>query len=160
MISKYNSFLSELLLERAINESILYYSPDLRKIINKIDSEISLDLRSSETDDIKADITFVDLDKEGYLSFSTMRNAKKNIIDKFPHLDYVDTKVDKDLSDELFDLDKRGSSRASGVSTKSRSQITIGKFINKLFPGKYNDKQREDFVNSFKAALFKALYNK
>ena len=155
MISKYNSFLSELLLERAINESILYYSPDLRKIINKIDSDIALDLRRSETDDIKADITFVDLDKEGYLSFSTMRNAKKNIIEKFPHLDYVDTKVDKALSDELFDLDKRGSSRASGVSTKSRSQITIGKFINKLFPNKYNDKQREDFVNSFKAALVK-----
>jgi len=155
MISKYNSFLSELLLERAINESILYYSPDLRKIINKIDSDITLDLRKSETTDIKPDVTFVDLDQEGYLSFSTMRNAKKNIIEKFPHLDYVDTKVDKDLSDELFDLDKRGSSRASGVSTKSRSQITIGKFINKLFPGKYNDKQREDFVNSFKAALVK-----
>ena len=155
MISKYNSFLSELLLERAINESILYYSPDLRKIINKIDSDIALDLRKSETTDIKPDVTFVDLDQEGYLSFSTMRNAKKNIIDKFPHLDYVDTKVDKDLADELFDLDKRGSSRASGVSTKSRSQITIGKFINKLFPGKYNDKQREDFVNSFKAALVK-----
>jgi hypothetical protein len=155
MISKYNSFLSELLLERAINESILYYSPDLRKIINKIDSDIALDLRRSETSDIKPDVTFVDLDQEGYLSFSTMRNAKKNIIDKFPHLDYVDTKVDKDLADELFDLDKRGSSRASGVSTKSRSQIGIGKFINKLFPGKYNDKQREDFVNSFKAALVK-----
>jgi hypothetical protein len=155
MISKYNSFLSELLLERAINESILYYSPDLRKIINKIDSDIALDLRKSETTDIKPDVTFVDLDQEGYLSFSTMRNAKKNIIDKFPHLDYVDTKVDKDLADELFDLDKRGSSRASGVSTKSRSQIGIGKFINKLFPGKYNDKQREDFVNSFKAALVK-----
>ena len=51
MISKYNSFLSELLLERAINESILYYSPDLRKIINKIDSDIDLDLRRSETSD-------------------------------------------------------------------------------------------------------------
>jgi DICT domain-containing protein len=65
MISKYNSFLSELLLERAINESILYYSPDLRKIIKKIDSDISLDLIKSETTDIKADITFVDLDQEG-----------------------------------------------------------------------------------------------
>jgi len=155
MISKYNSFLSELLLERAINESILYYSPDLRKIINKIGSDISLDLLKSETTDIKPDITFVDLDKEGYLSFSTMRNAKKNIIEKFPHIDDIDTKVDRALADELFDLDKRGSSRSSGVSTKSRSQIGIGKFINKLFPNKYNDKQREDFVNSFKAALIK-----
>jgi hypothetical protein len=138
MISKYNSFLSELLLERAINESILYYSPDLRKIINKIGSDISLDLIKAETTDIKADITFVDLDQEGYLSFSTMRNAKKNIIEKFPHIDDIDTKVDRALADELFDLDKRGSSRASGVSTKSRSQIGIGKFINKLFPNKYN----------------------
>ena len=155
MIYKYNSFRVDLLLEKAINESILYYSPDLRKIINKIDSDIALDLRRSETDDIKSDITFVDLDKEGYLSFSTMRNAKKNIIEKFPHLDDIDTSVNKELADELFDLDKRGSSRASGVSTKSRSQITIGKFINKLFPNKYNDKQREDFVNSFKAALIK-----
>ena len=118
MISKYNSFLSELLLERAINESILYYSPDLRKIINKIDSDIALDLRRSETSDIKPDVTFVDLDQEGYLSFSTMRNAKKNIVEKFPHLDDIDTSVNKELADELFDLDKRGSSRASGVSTK------------------------------------------
>lgn len=156
MISKYNSFLSELLLERAINESILYYSPDLRKIINKIGSDISLDLIKAEATDIKPDITFVDLDKEGYLSFSTMRNAKKNIIEKFPHIDDIDTKVDRALADELFDLDKRGSSRASGVSTKSRSQISIGKFINKLFPDKYNDKQREEFVNSFKATLVKA----
>lgn len=155
MIYKYNSFRVDLLLEMAINESILYYSPELRKVINKLDSDIGNDLLDSETKDIKPDITFVDLDQEGYLSFSTMRNAKKTIVDKFPHLDYVDTKVDRDLADELFDLDKRGSSRASGVSTKSRNQITIGKFINKLFPGKYSDKEKEDFVNSFKAVLSK-----
>ena len=77
---------------------------ELRKIINKIDSDIALDLRKSETNDIKPDVTFVDLDQEGYLSFSTMRNAKKNIIEKFPHLDYVDTTVDKDLADDMEGL--------------------------------------------------------
>lgn len=154
MILKYNSFSVDFLLENIINESIIYYSPELRKVLNRIkDIEISKDLIGVESTDIKPDITFVDLDKEGYLSFSTMRNAKKTIVDKFPHLDYIDTRPDQDLADELFDLDKRGSSSASGVTQKSRNSVAIGRFINKLFPGKYNDKDREEFVNSFKASI-------
>jgi len=154
MILKYNSFSVDFLLENIINESIIYYSPELRKVLNRIkDIEISKDLIGVESTDIKPDITFVDLDKEGYLSFSTMRNAKKTIVDKFPHLDYIDTRPDQDMADELFDLDKRGSSRASGVTQKSRNSVAIGRFINKLFPGKYNDKDREEFVNSFKASI-------
>ena len=154
MILKYNSFSVDFLLENIINESIIYYSPELRKVLNRIkDIEISKDLIGVESTDIKPDITFVDLDKEGYLSFSTMRNAKKTIVDKFPHLDYIDTRPDQDMADELFDLDKRGSSSASGVTQKSRNSVAIGRFINKLFPGKYNDKDREEFVNSFKASI-------
>ena len=154
MILKYNSFSVDFLLENIINESIIYYSPELRKVLNRIkDIEISKDLIGVESTDIKPDITFVDLDKEGYLSFSTMRNAKKTIVDKFPHLDYIDTRPDQDMADQLFDLDKRGSSSASGVTQKSRNSVAIGRFINKLFPGKYNDKDREEFVNSFKASI-------
>ena len=82
-----------------------------------------------------------------------MRNAKKLIVDKFPHLDFIDTRVDKDIADELFDLDKRGSSRKTEVTTKSRNSVSLGKFVNKLLPGKYSDKDREDFVNSFKASI-------
>jgi hypothetical protein len=48
-----------------------------------------------------------------------------------------------------------GSDLSAGIFTKSRNEIGLGRFVNKLFPGKYNDKQREDFVNSFKAALVK-----
>ena len=154
MIYKYNSFRVDLLLEKAINESILYYSPELRKVINKLDSDIGNALLDSEATDIKPDITFVDLDQEGYLSFTTMRNAKKHIVDKFSHLTDIDTEpIPFHLSDELFDLDRKGSPNATGITTKSRNQIGIGKFINKLFPGKYNDKEKEDFVNSFKAVL-------
>jgi hypothetical protein len=39
------------------------------------------------------------------------------------------------------------------VYTKSRNSLRIGRFINKVFPGKYNDKQIEEFVNKFKAAI-------
>ena len=73
MILKYNSFSVDFLLENIINESIIYYSPELRKVLNRIkDIEISKDLIGVESTDIKPDITFVHLDKEGYLSFSTM----------------------------------------------------------------------------------------
>ena len=40
MISKYNNFI----LERALNESTLYVSPEILKRLQKIDSEISNDL--------------------------------------------------------------------------------------------------------------------
>ena len=154
MLQRYVSFSDDFLLESIINESIIYYSPELRKIFNRMKSNsIAINLLEVEATDVKPDITFVDLDKEGYLQFSTMRNAKKAIVDQFPHLDYIDTKPDKDIADELFSLDKRGATRATGVSTKSRNSVSIGKFVNKIFPGKYNDKDREDFVNSFKASI-------
>lgn len=158
MLNKYQSFIENYFLESIINESIIYYSPDLRKVITKLSktNSIAQDLLSVETTDIKPDITFVDLDKEGYLSFSTMRNAKKNITDKFPHIDWIDTKVDIGIADELWSLDKRGSSRATGLYTKSRNQVGIGKFVNKIFPNKYNDKEREEFVNSFKSTIEKS----
>lgn len=155
MLYKYHNFNENLFLEKLINESIFYYSPDVRRVLAKISktNTIAKDIMSIETVDIKPDITFVDLDKEGYLSFSTMRNAKKNIVDKFSHLDYIDTKPDVDLADELWSLDKRGSERATGVYSKSRNQVAIGKFVNKLFPDKYSDKEREEFVNLFKSTI-------
>lgn len=156
-LKKFNNFSEDRLLESVINESIIYFSPDLRKIFSKMKSDsIAQNLLSIEATDIKPDITFVDLGKEGYLGFSTMRNAKKVITDKFPHLDYIDNKVDQDMADELFHLDKVGSSRATGVTTKSRNEVSLGKFVNKILPGKYSDKDRESFVNLFKATIEKS----
>jgi len=151
---KYNNFLENLILENILNESIIYLSPDLKTNLKKLkDNEIAKDILSSEGQDIKADITFVDLDKEGYFSFSTMRNAKKIIMDKYPTIDYLDTSPDVHTANDLWSLDKRGSERATGVYTRSRNPVSIGKFVNKLFPGKYSDKDREDFVNKFKSII-------
>jgi len=164
MISKYNSFIVDMLLEKAINESFLYYSPNVRKALSRIKgNDIATELLGSEGTDVKPDMTFIDLGKEGYFSFITMRNAKPLITAKYPNTDWsinIDTKPMPDpetYSNDLheFDMDSDRSD-ASGVFKKSRNEVGLGRFVNKLFPGKYNSKQVEEFVNSFKASLEKA----
>lgn len=155
LINKYSEFSEGFILDKMIKESIFYYSPDIRKILAKLSPKnaIAKDIMSIETEDIKPDITFIDLDTEGFLSFSTMRNAKKIITDKFPNLDYVDVKPDVDMADSLWELDKSGN--GSGLFKKSRNPLAIGKLVNKLFPKKYSDKEREEFVNLFKSTIGK-----
>jgi hypothetical protein len=154
MISKYNKFREELLLESLVNESFLYYSPNLRKLISKIGGDISDSLISSEYTDIKPDITFVDIDKEGYLSFITMRNAAKTLNNKYPHVE--EERWSKDVLNSAYANSIWMSHENGGsddVYKKSRNSIKIGKFINKLFTGKYKDKDIEEFVNKFKATI-------
>lgn len=163
MISKYNSFTLDLLLEKAINESFLYYSPNVRKALSRIKSnDIASSLLGSEGTDVKPDMTFIDLGKEGYFSFITMRNAKPLINTRYPNLEWaekIETEAMPDVtaySDELHELDDTESGRGSGVFKKSRNEVGLGRFVNKLFPGKYSSKDVEEFVNSFKASLEKA----
>jgi hypothetical protein len=160
MINRYNKFKEDLLLENLINESLLYYSPNVRKVINKIAKDPSIgdianDLISSEKTDVKPDVTFIDLDKEGYLSFITMRNAAKILHTQWPH-----SRTEEDWSNNLIydgDLNSIWREHERGIENdvykKSRNSIKIGKLINKLLPGKYNDKQIEEFVNKFKATI-------
>ena len=164
MISKYNSFSLDLLLEKAINESFMYYSPDVRKVLTRIKTnDIASELLNSEGTDVKPDMTFIDLGKEGYFSFITMKNAKPLILAKYPELDWsinIDNKPIPSnglhfIHTKIFhDLDMTGD--GSGVFTKSRNEVGLGRFVNKLFPGKYNSKQVEEFVNSFKSSLEKS----
>lgn len=163
MISKYNSFTLDLLLEKAINESFLYYSPKVRKALSRIKSnDIATELLGSEGTDVKPDMTFIDLGKEGYFSFITMRNAKPLIAARYPNLEWADNIETQsmpdfvDYSNELHELDTEDQSRGTGIFTKSRNEVGLGRFVNKIFPGKYNSKEVEEFVNSFKASLDKA----
>jgi hypothetical protein len=163
MISKYNSFIVDMLLEKAINESFLYYSPNVRKALSRIKgNDIATELLGSEGTDVKPDMTFIDLGKEGYFSFITMRNAKPLMVAKYPNTDWsinIDNKPMPDpenYSNDLHEFDIAGGEDASGVFTKSRNEVGLGRFVNKLFPGKYNSKQIEEFINSFKAILEKA----
>ena len=125
MISKYNSFIVDMLLEKAINESFLYYSPNVRKALSRIKgNDIATELLGSEGTDVKPDMTFIDLGKEGYFSFITMRNAKPLLLTSYPTMDWAE-KVDIEkmpdpemYSNELHELDDIESARGSGVFKK------------------------------------------
>jgi hypothetical protein len=149
VLSKYNNFIENKLLESIIQESIIYFTPPLRKILKGIESDISKDLLDSEATNVKPDITFVDFDKDDYLTFSTMRNIKKLILQYHPHLEYIDERPNIHIINSIWDA--QISNFVAPVFKKSRSQIKIGRLINRLFPGKYSDKEIENFINQFKA---------
>jgi hypothetical protein len=159
MIFKYNSFTENILLENVVNESILYFSPPFRKMMVKLSKSniIASDILKEEGIDIKPDITFIDIDKDdGYLSFNTMRNGKKFIMDVYPGVDNIDTKPSIIINDRVYKVDQQMDSDSTGTYNKSRGQVKLGKFVNKLFPDKYNDKQVEEFVNLFKSTIEKS----
>lgn len=150
----YDEFILESQLD-LILESIVYLSPPLRKTLKKVKSEIAEDILQIELQNIKDDITLIDLDKNpGYISFTTAKNAKKNLEIKFPQKIYGDVytmfdEVPRSIAaNNLYDLQ-------NDIWTKSRSPLRIGRLINKLFPNKYSSTQIEDFTNKFKAALEK-----
>ena len=144
---KYSQFLEKVIFD-LVNESRVYFSPELKKYLELINNDISKDLINMEGEDIKPDMTFVNLDKEGYFSFITMKNASKLIQNKYPNMtNFGDEKSMASasiLSDPSYD---------PGLYTNSRNPIKIGRFINSVFPGKYTSKQVEEFVNQFKASI-------
>ncbi len=150
---KYEEFILESQLQ-LISESIIYYSPKLKKVLNKIGDDIAKDLLELEFKDIKDDITFIDLsDREGYISFSTSKDVKKNLNIKYPESDYPHLY-------DLFDVPKERLAQnlwelENDTWIKSRNPLRIGRFINKVLPGKYNAKQLEDFSSKLKASLIK-----
>lgn len=150
---KYNHFRENLILESIINETYIYFAPPFQKILNKIkDNEIAQELLKIKSTDIEADITFVNIDRPGYLSFTTAKNAANNLSKIWPvepELWFSRVLGNKDL-DNIWQKHIEGD---SDVYTKSRNSSRIGRFINTLFPGKFNNKQLEEFINKFKAAI-------
>ena len=159
MIKEYPIFFQEILFEKIINESIVYYSPNFLNILQKISdkgNKIAKELINYQGQDSKQDITFIDIDKkDGYLSFITMKNAVKLIEPIYPHIvngdNSFNVKYNKLIADGLWEAEK--SDRPTGVYSKSRNQIKVGKIVNKLLPGKFNDEQIEEFVNIFKSVV-------
>lgn len=146
MIKNYSKFKEDILFENMISESIVYFSPELRKMLGKINSEVSKELLSAEGENIKKDITFIDIDnREGYVTFKTMRNVEK-ALDKYPISSSargIPTSFNKHASDYLYSI--------SCLSwTETRSPVGIGRLVNSILPGKFNSKEIEDFTNKFK----------
>lgn len=154
MISKYKNFI----LERALNESTLYVSPELLKRLRKIDSKIAKDLIAQLGKDIKPDATFLDeSDKEGELSFITMRNAIKKLSDIYGDDDFVKSLEQPSVDTFAINISNMLKINEPGFWTQSRNPIKIGRFIRQVFPGKYSDVDIEKFVNEFKSSDEKDL---
>jgi hypothetical protein len=168
MINKYNDFI----LEKLLNESVIFYAPPFKKVLNKLSSEpISKTLLDTERTDIKPDITFVNLDKEGYVSFTTMKNSKKILADRFSDVfdeEGLENTLNNDplIGDDIWNLHSgantirnesplknRGSLNDADPYEKARNPIKLGRFINNIFPGKFTAREVEEFVNKFKSTL-------
>ncbi len=160
MLHKFNQFSEELLLESTINESIIYFSPKMREQLNRVNNDISKKLLELEGQDIpNVDVTFIDCDVEGNVTFITMANAIKLIKDKYPEATNADLDVsgNKQVADYVYlnDMNAKSYGRANGdtgVYIKSRNTIKIGKLVNKVFKGTLKASEVENFVNDFKAS--------
>lgn len=161
MIKNFKQFSSEFIFESVINESIVYFSPRMREQLVQIDSNISKRLLELEGTDVKnVDVTFIDSDRDGNVTFITMPNAMKLIKAKYPAATNADLDVsgDKQVADYVFandmnSLDLGYSNGDTGVYIKSRNTIKIGKLVNRLFKGTLSNAEVEKFVNDFKSSI-------
>ena len=146
---------SDLLLESALNESVLYFSPPLRDKLKSIDSDISKKLLELEGTDVTSDVTFVDIvddDSEAIVSFMSMKQALTKIKNTYPDATNADLQANPNITvnDSLYANDLRY--RNSKVyNSDSRNTIKVGKFIKKVL-GNLLDIEVERFVNSFKTS--------
>lgn len=156
MLYDYSSFKSQLILE-SLNESVVYYAPPLTNALKSLKNPIAQDLLAIRGVDIKPDVTFIDIDKEGYLSFSTMKNGLKQLVDKYPeyaeggHSD-LSKRINQRIVNLLYGEEK--TYKNIHLFSKSRNPVKVGRLINTLLPGKYSAKEIEDFVNQFKAVAY------
>jgi len=156
MIRKFNEHNNhtDLLLEKMINESVLYFSEPLRdKLVNlSRSSEIATKLLELEGTDVHSDVTFVDLSKEvGLLTFMAMDKAVAKLREVHPNATDADLQNNPDIKTNDIVYRKDISGGVYGVYGDNRNSIKIGKFVNKVFRGTLTNVEVEDFVNLFKS---------
>ena len=149
----------DFLLEKAILESALYLSPELYRLLGKIESPIAADLIQAAGSDIKPDATFLDIgEKEGELTFTTMRNAKKKLQEIYPNdAHFVNSIEDPSISGVSREWWAPNAAKMLMTQNPqfwkaSRNPAKIGRLVGQIFPGKYSNPEVEKFVNQFKAA--------
>lgn len=145
---------NEYLFESYLAESMLYLSPKLRSHMKSIDHNIAREIINLELTDIKPDMTLIDVDDkdDNYLSFTPMKNAKRELDKFYPSAQdrFIDIHPSPDTTDYLwYNRDRDG---IAPVYRKGRNLIKIGKFANKVLNGKYSQSEVEKFVNLFKAS--------
>lgn len=135
----------EFILERLLTESIVYYSPKLRGMLKKIDNPIANDLIEIEGDNLKDDISFIDIDESelGKLTFKTAKSMRSKGDISHQFLDEFNPVSSDNVYKFFFDY----------AWKPARNPIKIGKLVNTFFPGKYTPGDIEKFTNIFKSSI-------
>ena len=173
---KYNDFLEDQLLESLLLESALYFVKDFKDILIRLEdkNKIAKDLIDVEYTVVDPDMTIISLgDEPGKIKFMQINNFTKSIEKGYQKL-LGDSTMPENLQrtiDMLVQKAKSGTISQTDVNylynspdfaikgAKSRIVADLGRLVNKVFPGKYTDSEREQFVNQFKAALLDAAEN-
>lgn len=164
MLSRYNDFSTDLLLEKAINESFIYYTKDFKDNLIKLrdlkKSQIAKDLLGVEYTDVKPDMTFISLGEgDGDIKFTQFKKVvsliKKGIEKNHEpeKAEEMGNQLEKNLSNGSISqstISHFFTDPSYEVSTKSRNNTGVGRLVNQIFPGKFPPKEVEEFVNNFK----------
>lgn len=154
---KFNESKYEKIFEQAINESIVYYSPRLRSILTSIkNSDISKELLEVEGNDIKNDITFIDIDdnRPDFLTFTRMAKAINNI--ESLESDFVASKLKLlQTSSNLSNSDYMFNNNSGNILKKDRNPIKLTKIVNKIIPNKFKASDIDEFSRKFMAKITK-----
>lgn len=158
-MKKYSQFLEDYLLESLISESVVYLSTPLRQALKRMgQNPIAQEILKLFGKSIQNDVTLLDLSpNDGFLSFSNMRKTKEFFISKGE--EEVANFLDNEqvfftrASGQVYQALGLPDSDQSGLEVwrNARSEARIGKIVNKLVPGKFNQAQIEEFVNKFRA---------
>jgi hypothetical protein len=172
----FKDFFEDRLLENLVNESALYFVKDFKNTLYKLSlkSKIAKDLIDVEYTDVEPDMTIISLgDEPGKIKFMQINNFTRAMEKGYQKL-LGDSTIPEHLQktiDQLVNKVKSANMSQSDVNylynspdfgiknSPSRNQVDLGRLVNKIFPGKYTDKEREEFVNQFKAAVLDTSEN-
>jgi hypothetical protein len=175
----FNDFFQDRLLENLVNESALYFVKDFKDTLYKLSlkNKIAKDLIDVEYTDVEPDMTIISLgDEPGKIKFMQINNFTRAIEKGYQKLlgdslmpehlgelqRTIDMLVDKAKSGNISQTDVNYLYNSADFAIKnspSRNGADLGRLVNKVFPNKYTDKEREEFVNQFKAALLDTSEN-
>ena len=172
----FKDFFEDRLLENLVNESALYFVKDFKDTLYKLSlkNKIAKDLIDVEYTDVEPDMTIISLGYEpGKIKFMQINNFTRAMEKGYQKL-LGDTTIPEHLQrtiDMLVNKAKSANMSQSELNylfnspdfgiknSPSRNQADLGRLVNKLFPNKYTDREREEFVNGFKAALLDTSEN-
>jgi hypothetical protein len=141
-------------------ESLLYYSPRFREILSKIKHPIAFNILDMEGKNIDPDLTFIDIDGKGVITFSQMDKVERSMKSRYKEIglsdeDFeLDTQFERGIADDIFDNDQgEGDETKKFIYVSNRNTIRLGRLIKKIFGNLYSDSDIENFVNLLKSAM-------